>query len=304
MKPIAHRYSQQSSGFNLTEVTVGALIYGIIMVAAFLLLNRWNVVSARNEVLNQSLNEGRKAITEVADDIRHAFYIYHYATVRMDPAIMLNGVSVSGWITGVAPNTIVIPLVASSVPADLNLLPTGYPGGPFMGPRQGLDGLATDSITLLINSVLQPTYITYFRVPQINGYGPLWNKLVKLTTSCIAPPQPGLQGGWLDMGKHWNPAYPFPAGLATSSWVTFPPLDADGCKATRAKVVTTLANDDVFFIESPHPYSVELPVSPYFVTVKIVSGDPVNNRAKSGNEWGVAAVPLVTRAYAQNVTVP
>jgi hypothetical protein len=68
-------------------------------------------------------------------------------------------------------------------------------------------------------------------------------------------------------------------------------------------------------MQNLHPYSSEAPMSPYWVTVRLQMGNPLNQYLRTGASslsvpidaargWYMTSVNLTGKAYAQNVTMP
>lgn len=289
-------------GFSLIELTIGSLIFSVVMGAAFFMLNRWNVISARGEAVSKGLTDGRMALNRISEDIRHAYYIYHFAKVKIDKNITLAGVKLEQIKKGDL--LLDYPIISF---AAVN--PPGIAGS----SKAGMGGFSTDSITVLTRAVPRPLYICYFRVPgpanrneptaHENTYKPLWYKLIRLEMDCSFEPTVA-QGNWHRMDKTYDTMT-----LASASQLAFSNAEVSyptgTCSKAVSQIIATAANPDgaIFDIQNPHPYSVEAPVSPYYVGVRIVGGDPLNNYMRTSN-GGISAATLSTEAYAQNVTMP
>lgn len=324
-------------GFSLIELTIGTTVFTVVMAAAFFLLIRYGQVSAKGDAIATTLNLGRTAAMTLNNDVRNARYVYHFSAITIDPGIKVDGLDVVTGMPAAPPASppnpsgtaqFRYPLVTSGAPIPaLTTLPGGSPSGGF---------LATDSIALLRGAVDKPRYVLWFRhrgpadyefpTTAEDTYRPLWNKLIRLEMDCDFEPN-AQQGRWLDMARKWGNAqfdtlsplrfYAVKSVAATTAVCT-PSAGITNCECltTKSRGFGRVLNDNVFEWESPHPYSREGPVSPYWITINLRSADPLNNYLRTGakggggipvpgtTNWFVDAVRLQSQAFVRNVTLP
>ncbi|HEY9854217.1 MAG TPA: prepilin-type N-terminal cleavage/methylation domain-containing protein [Stenomitos sp.] len=86
MHPDANRSPQhrRQAGFSLMELMIASTAFVIIMSAAMTMMVQWQRVNGRAEDDINSINQAAKAIGQIADDVRMATYIYHYATISIE----------------------------------------------------------------------------------------------------------------------------------------------------------------------------------------------------------------------------
>ncbi|MBM3273740.1 MAG: prepilin-type N-terminal cleavage/methylation domain-containing protein [Candidatus Sericytochromatia bacterium] len=324
-------------GFSLIEITIGSVIFSIIMGAAFFLLIRYGQVSAKGDAISGALNNGRTAITKMAEDIRSARYVYHYTEVSFDDGIKVDDIPIR---VGLGKNLLgtvyklFYPLVTSGpflvFDAGSGENKVSFP--PFSGYNitTGMGGMATDSIVLMTGSLATPSYVAWIRLPgPANPTAPtvterahkaLWYKLIRCEMQCTEFDEKSKQGKWLDMSAKWAA---FGNHSASKSIIVFVDStkkapDNTGpqqCYKTSVTAYGHAANGDVFTWQNLHPYSQEGPLSPYWVTIRLQMGDPFNNYLRTGaassavpidaaKGWYMIGVNLTGKAYAQNVTMP
>lgn len=333
----------RARGFTLIEVLIGAVVFSIIISAAFMMIIRWNQINAKNEALTEALTQGRQAINLIAKDVEGAYYIYDYATTFIGEKTEItvaepgnSAVNLGQTLADVAlaggqdqgqadssGGQFFTPLVTWSIPKTTQL-PIHYPYSGSTG-AMGIAGLQTDVLTMVATSMVVPSYVCYFRVPgasdSYTGPSQLANHLVRLTMTCSNQPG-GSQGAWYEDSVPWNsPSMAYSAGATSSVHFEGGTTDTtwdgnDDCTPADVQVLCPVGNDasgslSIFDITTPHPYSNVIPMSPYVVHVHLLAGDPTNNFLKTStnstnvdNINGHEYASLQMDLYARNVTLP
>ncbi|HEY9897799.1 MAG TPA: prepilin-type N-terminal cleavage/methylation domain-containing protein, partial [Pantanalinema sp.] len=75
--------SRPQSGFTLVELVIGSAAFLVILTSAVMMLTQWMKATGESDRAIEATDNGAKAISQIASDIRMATYLYHYATVSI-----------------------------------------------------------------------------------------------------------------------------------------------------------------------------------------------------------------------------
>lgn len=309
---------QKQAGFTLTELLIASTAFVVIMAASMTMMVQWQRANGNSERDITSINQAAKAIGQIADDIRTATYLYHYATI----SIQQTGVS---------------KFLPNSVTFNMGIVTQGQNadgvGANFFTSRgvdtsmMGIRSTGTSSILAMISDqpygLNRPRYILYWVGP---------------TTSTLRSRSGRTTG---DLTVH--PLYRLEASpssnvalAAPTSWYSFKdPISTT--VATSGIQITLRANDGTFAdfwstgvtrnsytigykfnkmadivmgpgipgpftIRNEHPFSNASLLSPYSATISLSTSRVGSNGAvRAGN---VDVYTLGTSAFARNVPLP
>lgn len=312
---------QRQAGFSLTELMIASTAFVVIMGAAMSMMVQWQRVNGRSEGDINAINNAARAIGQIADDVRLATYIYHYATVSIEQ----NGVT--EFRSRANPETFAnIGIVTQGQTAD------GIPNSFFTNrgvptSMMGVTSAGTSSILALITDqpygLSRPRYILYWLGPssgQIRARNvgdelsvhPLY-RLEASPSSNVAIASPT---SWYTFG---NPIGTTAATsgiyitLRTGNNSTIEDFWSNGVRRNSVNVnyrMNKLADivmgrgiNGPFTIRNEHPFSNASLLSPYSATVSI-STSRLGEAGGGLRANNVDVYTLTTQAYARNIPLP
>ncbi len=311
---------QRQAGFSLTELLIASTAFVIIMSAAMSMMVQWQRVNGRSEGDITAINQAAKAIGQIADDVRMATYIYHYATISIEQ----NGVN--EFRSSANPETFRnIGIVTQGAQAD-GVANTFFTNRGVPTSMMGVTSNGTSSILALITDqpygLSRPRYILYWMGPstgQLRGretgddltVHPLY-RLEASPSSNVAVANPT---SWYTFGNAISTTAATSGiyiTLRTGSTSTIQDFWSNGVRRNSVtvnyrlnKMADIVMGRDIngpFTIRNEHPFSNASLLSPYSATVSISTSRVGNSGSVRGNN--VDVYTLTTNAYARNIPLP
>lgn len=313
---------RRQAGFSLTELLIASTAFVSIMAAAVTMLAQWQRVNGRAESDISAINQAATAIGQIADDVRMATYIYHYATISIEQS----GVSVFTASTPPTENFKNIGIVTQDDDAD------GLPGTFFTSrgvptSMMGVGGEGTSSVLALITDqpygLNRPRYILYWMGPASGvlrgrtertegnlSVHPLY-RLEASPSSAVAIASPTSWYSFKDPIKSTSAT----SGLYITLKAANSTLEDYWSAGVRRnsvtigykikKVADIVMGPDIagpFTLRNEHPFSNASLLSPYSAAITLTTSRVGNKGSlRSGN---VDVYTLTTSAFARNIPLP
>lgn len=317
------RKPTRQAGFSLTELLIASTAFVIIMSAAVTMMVQWQRTNGRAEEDITSINQAARAIGQIADDVRMATYIFHYATISIEQS------GVNAFRSSANPQTFRnIGIVTQARNAD-GLTDAFFTSRGVDISMMGVQSAGTSSILALITDqpygLNRPRYILYWVGP---------------TTSTLRARTERTTGGDLQI----HPLYRLEASPSSNvavasptSWYSF--RDRIGSTAATSGIYVTVQANNVgtledfwsngarrntlnigykvtkvadivmgtgisgpFTLRDEHPFSNASLLSPYSATISLATSRVGSNGSvRRGN---VDVYTLSTSAFARNIPLP
>lgn len=311
---------RRQAGFSLTELLIASTAFVVIMSAAVSMMVQWQRVNGRSEGDITAINQAARAIGQIADDVRLATYIYHYATISIEQS------GVTEFRARANPETFQnIGIVTQDDRAD-GLDNSFFTNRGVSTSMMGVTSTGTSSILALITDqpygLNRPRYILYWvgastgQLRSRTGDGDLnVHPLYRLEASPSAAVVNASPTSWYTFG---NPISSTCASsgiyitLRSGGASTLQDFWSAGVRRNSVNVSYKLNKmaDIVmgpgvagpFTIRNEHPFSNASLLSPYSANI-IISTSRVGNTGSVRGD-GVDVYTLSTNAYARNIPLP
>lgn len=313
----------RQAGFSLTELLIASTAFVIIMSAAVTMMVQWQRTNGRAEGDITAINQAAKAIGQIADDIRMATYIYHYATISIEQS----GLNPPAFLSDSNPVTFRnMGIITQGTSAD-GLAASFFTGRGVDTSMMGITSAGTSSILALISDqpygLTRPRYILYWVGPVTDQ---LQARTERTTGNLNVHPLYRLEASPSSNVTVASPTSwysfkdPISSTAATSGIYltlkaansTIEDLWSNGVKRNSVpinykvnKVADIVLGPGItgpFTLRNEHPFSNASLLSPYSATISLsTSRVGTKGAVRSGN---VDVYTLTTSAFARNIPLP
>lgn len=313
--------SRRQAGFSLTELLIASTAFVVIMSAAVTMMVQWQRTNGRAESDITAINQATKAIGRIADDVRMATYIYHYATISIAQT------GTAQFRSSANPETFRnIGIVTQDKDAD-GLAASFFTNRNVPTSMMGVQSAGTSSILALITDqpfgLNRPRYILYWVGP---SSGELLSRTGRTEGNLTVHPLYRLEASPSSAVATASPTswYNFRNPIGTTAATSGLYITLNGANSTladqwsngvtrnsyrigfkinkMADIVLGPGINGPFTLRNEHPFSNASLLSPYSATISLsTSRIGETGGLRAGN---VDIYTLTTSAFARNIPLP